>query len=308
MKTIIASLFVILFFSCAKPQNLTNQYMYDCIRQDTTLLDLFYGMDDVDQPSTCVLDSLPGLLKLDCRSNWKTADEIEDVIESLRYEASLCVYCDSLFPTEQVLRTVAVKLDRMFQNDFVTYLKYHEQFNCSDQLDNLLNFGNVNNGNELIDYFHAWFEQIDEEKKLNCDSVDHIPDLRVCLVACRIYEDSQLITYLFESSVDYHGSNGCPSSADYLTIEKKSGRVLTFDDFFSKDHENEIDKLLRQSYILEQQKKGYDDYIAIDVLLDHSYKNNCAKVKEGMLFYYHPYEIGCGADGQYNLIINPKTK
>ena len=99
-----------------------------------------------------------------------------------------------------------------------------------------------------------------------------------------------------------------PSSADYLTIEKKSGRVLAFYDFFTKDHENEIELLLRQSYILEQQKRGYDDYLAIDGLLDHSYKNNCAKVKEGMLFYYHPYEIGCGADGQYNLIINLKTK
>ena len=219
---------MILFFSCAKPQNLTNQYMYDCIRQDTTLLDLFYGMDDVDQPSTCALDSLPGLLKLDCRSNWKTADEIEDVIESLGYEASLCVYCDSLFPTEQVLRTVAVKLDRLFQNDFVTYLKHNEQFNCSDQLDNLLNFGNVNNGNDLIDYFQTWFKFIDEEKKQNSDTIELIPDLRVCIVACRIYEDSQYVTYLFESSVDYHGSNGCPSSADYLTIEKKSGRVLHF--------------------------------------------------------------------------------
>ena len=64
MKTIIASLFVILFFSCAKPQNLTNQYMYDCIRQDTTLLDLFYGMDDVDQPSTCALDSLTTMAQM----------------------------------------------------------------------------------------------------------------------------------------------------------------------------------------------------------------------------------------------------
>lgn len=77
---------------------------------------------------------------------------------------------------------------------------------------------------------------------------------------------------------------------------------------FGLKMENEIELLLRQSYILEQQKRGYDDYLAIDVLLDHSYKNNCAKVKEGMLFYYHPYEIGCGADGQYNLIINLKTK
>ena len=31
--------------------------------------------------------------------------------------------------------------------------------------------------------------------------------------------------------------------------------------------------------------------------------NGCALIREGLIIYYHPYEIGCGADGQFNAII-----
>ena len=31
--------------------------------------------------------------------------------------------------------------------------------------------------------------------------------------------------------------------------------------------------------------------------------NGRAMIREGLVIYYHPYEIGCGAEGQYNAVI-----
>ena len=50
---------------------------------------------------------------------------------------------------------------------------------------------------------------------------------RGCAVCHKIYEDSIWVTYIIEMSVDYHSSCGCPSSADYYTINKQSGKILT---------------------------------------------------------------------------------
>ncbi len=288
------------FLSC---KMMRNTLRHVDMRADTTLLGLFYGMEEEDD-ATCPIEDLPGLLKLECQASWKTGEYIEDVTDAFKYDVILRVYVDSIYPTEQVMRTVAVKMDRMFQRDFVDYIRNNEDAPCSDYMDNVLNCGNIRSGEELRDYFRGWFEEFDRNKNAEQDSIDSIWPLRYSLVACRLFENAKVATYLFESSVDYHGSSGCPSSADYLTIEKKTGKVLGYDDLFCPGSETDIDNLLRQAYIDEQNRRDENFYGAVDDLMKPGFKNNCALVKEGVLFYYHPYAIGCGADGQYNLIID----
>lgn len=31
--------------------------------------------------------------------------------------------------------------------------------------------------------------------------------------------------------------------------------------------------------------------------------DGCALIREGLIIYYHPYHIGCGADGQFTAVI-----
>ncbi len=269
-------------------------------RSDSTLLGLFYGMED-EGDAICPLDTLPGMLKLDCQAIWRTGEYIED---EFKYDITMRVYADSLYPTELVLRTVVVKMDRMFQRDFVDYIRNYEYVSCGDYMDNLLNFGNIRSGAELKDYFGRWFDEFDKVKNAEQDSLGDLWPLRYSLVACRIFENEKIASYLFESSVDYHGSSGCPSYADYLTINKETGIVLSYDDLFCSGSEVGVDTLLRKAYIDEQNRRGNNFYGAVDELMKPEFKNNCALVKEGVLFYYHPYAIGCGADGQYNLIID----
>ena len=278
----------------------------DVMRADTTLLGLFYGMEE-EGDAACPIEDLTGLLKLECQASWKTGEYIEDVTDAFKYDVTLRVYVDSIYPTEQVMRTVAVKMDRMFQRDFVDYIRNYEYVSCDDYMDNLLNFGNIRSGAELRDYFCRWFDEYNKVKNAAQDSLGDIWPLRYSLVACRLFENAKVATYLFESSVDYHGSFGCPSYADYLTIDKKTGIVLGYEDLFCPGCEVGVDTLLRKAYIDEQNRRGNNFYGAVDGLMNPKFKNNCALVKEGVLFFYHPYDIGCGADGQYNLIIDKEA-
>lgn len=278
----------------------------DVMRADTTLLGLFYGMEE-EGDAACPIEDLTGLLKLECQASWKTGEYIEDVTDAFKYDVTLRVYVDSIYPTEQVMRTVAVKMDRMFQRDFVDYIRNYEYVSCDDYMDNLLNFGNIRSGAELRDYFCRWFDEYNKVKNAAQDSLGDIWPLRYSLVACRIFENGKIATYLFESSFDYHGSSGCPSYADYLTIDKKTGIVLGYEDLFCPGCEVGVDTLLRKAYIDEQNRRGNNFYGAVDGLMNSKFKNNCALVKEGVLFFYHPYDIGCGADGQYNLIIDKEA-
>lgn len=41
------------------------------MRADTTLLGLFYGMEE-EGDAVCPIEDLPGLLKLECQASWKT--------------------------------------------------------------------------------------------------------------------------------------------------------------------------------------------------------------------------------------------
>lgn len=271
-------------------------------RTDSTLLGLFYGMEEEGE-TFCPIDTLPGILKLNRQAIWRTGGYI-DVSNAFNYDITMRVYVDSIYPTEQVMRTVAVKMDRMFQRDFVDYIRNYEFVSCGDYMENLLNFGYIRSGADLRDYFGRWFDELDKFKKAEKDSLGDFWPLRYSLVACRIFENKKVATYLFESSVDYHGSSGCPSYADYLTISKETGKVLGFDDLFCSACEADVDTLLRKAYMDEQDRRGNNLYGNVDGLMKPEFKNNCALVKEGVLFYYHPYTIGCGADGQYNLIID----
>ena len=76
-KTIFGvSIFILLFsiLSCkVHPAQITTDE-----RRDTTLLDLFYGMEKhYEEQDGCVLDSIPGVLHLEMESKWLTSDADE---------------------------------------------------------------------------------------------------------------------------------------------------------------------------------------------------------------------------------------
>lgn len=281
----------LLLFACTQSTNniVPNKTESCRSRNDTTLLDLFYGMD----PDTgCVLDSMPDIRKLEKRSLWGNE------YDSVKYEASLVIYLDTCFPTKSIREQVAYHLDSMLQRFCVGSVpaSLHDSLNECKSSDDILN------------YCSLAFNYADSYCRVeNTVSFRTIYPFRVALVACRVYCDEDVATYIFEASVDYNGSCGCPSGATYCTFDKKTGRMLGYDDFFVPESVDSINKLLKQEHSREYKKRNDSDYYYFEDYSIFSGKQECvALVKEGFLFYYEPYSIGCGAEGQYNLILTPE--
>lgn len=272
----------------------------ECFRRDTTLLELFYGMerhyDDTGQ-SGCVLDSLPGVLKQDVASKWVTFGVEEDI--PYQYDCSFCVYVDSIFPSQFVADKVSHLLDSLYVRDFIGYFTGGEERRTAAIP--------VTDGHDILYNAKIEFNSMDSCMCITAeqDTLPSIFPFRTSFVACRIYGNEEITTYLLESSVDYNGSCGCPSAASYFTLDNRTGDILKYRDMIGEGKDSQVYQLLFDEYCKEFRKReGEGTEPVLDVeAIKNSTKENCAIVKEGILFYYQPYEIGCGAEGQYNLII-----
>lgn len=283
----------LLLFACTQSTNniVPNKTESCRSRNDTTLLDLFYGMD----PDTgCVLDSMPGILKFEKKSLWRKS------YDPYKYDASLCIYMDSVFPSNLIREQVMCHLDSLLQELFVGYCIGGIPTSLHDSINN------CESSEDFSNYCSSIFDYVDNLCSAeDSDTLYLILPFRVALVACRVYNDEDVATYIFEASVDYNGSCGCPSGATYCTFDKKTGRMLGYDDFFVPESVDSINKLLDLEHCREYKKRYDSDYYEGHSIFTG--KQECvALVKEGFLFYYEPYSIGCGAEGQYNLILTPE--
>ncbi len=93
------------------------------------------------------------------------------------------------------------------------------------------------------------------------------------------------------------GNNGTTS---FYTINSTNGKVLTLRDIVSPKDKAKIEPLLRRKLAWCRYKRG--NYYMQDIsFIDNI--SGVALVKEGLLVYFLPYTIGCGAEGQYNVIL-----
>lgn len=264
-------------------------------RQNSTLLDLFYGMerdstgaylDDVR------LDTISGVIHKEFRSIWcHHAD-------SIKFEMSMGLYIDESYPTVVVRNVLFEKLNAVIPDGF--------SYDIDESQDSLLKRG-VRTAQSASAFILDWEKLFNRVSDLNGynSSFSHYPMIvgsRGCAVCHKIYEDSIWATYIVEMSVDYHSSCGCPSSADYYTINKITGKIFNLSDILSQHKFSAIERLILNEFDIETNANGRPTCgLTGRELINRA--NGIAKLNEGILFYYHPYNIGCGAEGQYNLII-----
>ena len=285
MKKYLFLLIILLTASCAN----------NC--RDITLLDLFYGMtggeegDRSYRGTFCVLDSIPGVIRYEDFGTWRFQ------YDPYQYEASLCVYVDEQIPSEAIARSLAVHADTTINYYFIPWVR-DDNFIAPHP-----DYGKMREGRAFVEFFKECFAKSDsvmgvkseEERSFECS----LP-FRVALTLCRIYSREAYATYILETSVDYNGSCGCPSGAMYVTYNMNGG-ILGYGDIFKDGSESKVNVLINDRYDEEYEKKigekpePHEPYDLLD--------DNCALVKEGILFYYQPYHLGSGSEGQYNLIL-----
>lgn len=107
--------------------------------------------------------------------------------------------------------------------------------------------------------------------------------------------------------IDWYDWMSCGNNAreSWWTVDATSGKLLSLSDFILPDKLDTLAALMmprlindKDSFILDQYPYKPEEYTGI---LQRA--NGCALIHEGLVFYFYPYNLGSGADGQYEAVI-----
>lgn len=245
------------------------------------------------------LEGIDGILSQELEATWyREGDGKPD-----RYRCMLGLYVDEDFPSDQIFRQVELGIDTLLTQSF----DYNDELEAMKKSLALRKGYNPKSSQDIMNRAKQIFNQFTKKShELKSDVTgNEIPEARVCIVAHKIYDKGDWASYIIEFSFDYNGSCGCPSWADYITVNKKTGHRLTSGDLVEKYGLARVSDNLREAYVKAKGERN----VELDVynltgqeLIDGA--NGCAIVNEGVMFYYRPYSVGCGAEGMYNLILD----
>lgn len=245
------------------------------------------------------LEGIEGILSQELEATWyREGDDKPD-----RYRCMLGLYVDEDFPRDQVFRQVELGIDTLLTQSF----DYNDELEAMKKSFALRKGYNPKSSQDIMNRAKQIFNQFTKKNhELKSDVTgNEIPEARVCIVAHKIYDKGDWASYIIEFSFDYNGSCGCPSWADYITVNKKTGHRLTFGDLVEKYGLARVSDSLRKAYVKAKSERN----VELDVynltgheLIDGA--DGCAIVSDGVMFYYRPYSVGCGAEGMYNLILD----
>ena len=245
------------------------------------------------------LEGIEGILSQELEATWyREGDGKPD-----RYRCMLGLYVDEDFPSEQVFRQVELGIDTLLTQSF----DYNDELDAMKKSFALRKGYNPKSSQDIMNRAKQIFNQFTKKNhELKSDLTGYeLPEARVCIVAHKIYDKGDWASYIIEFSFDYNGSCGCPSWADYITVNKKTGQRLTSDDIVKKYGEEQVSKKLRQAYVKAKGERNADlEVYNLSGLELIEAADGCAIVDEGVMFYYRPYSVGCGAEGPFNLILD----
>ncbi len=158
---------------------------------------------------------------------------------------------------------------------------------------------------EICNYY------ISQAKKNNCAQECHGPEdgggpneqYGYLLTDC--WETPTYCTFYEATWYDWL-SCGDNTREAYLSVNKTTGKVAQLEDLIKSDSLPKLEELLfkhLKNYsgdLWVDCRTNIQDIKPSDILNE---RNGCALIKEGLIIYYYPYNIGSGAEGQFNAII-----
>lgn len=107
--------------------------------------------------------------------------------------------------------------------------------------------------------------------------------------------------------IDWYDWLSCGNNnrESWWTIDATSGKLLSLSDFILPERMDTLATLMmsrlingKDEFILDQYPYNPEEYASV---LQRA--NGCALIAEGLIFYFYPYNLGCGADGEYEAVI-----
>ena len=100
-------------------------------------------------------------------------------------------------------------------------------------------------------------------------------------------------------------SSGNNAQESWWTVDAASGKLLSLSDFILPGKLDTLAALMmprlvngKDSFILDQYPYKPEEYTGV---LQRA--NGCALITEGLVIYFYPYNLGSGADGEYEAVI-----
>lgn len=113
------------------------------------------------------------------------------------------------------------------------------------------------------------------------------------IIITDVWEKDDVCTFFESRWFDYY-SCGDNTHKSYYSVDRKTGKVLGVEDLIECSDTTALDKLIYEHLDHESQSAPEGLTSAMD---------GCALIREGLIIYYYPYHLGCGADGHFFALI-----
>lgn len=157
---------------------------------------------------------------------------------------------------------------------------------------------------EICDYYIGQLNHVYDNWRCTGEGDHGVINEQAGLLLADCWNNGTLYTFHRMDWYDWL-SGGNNTRESWWTVNAKTGKLLTLKDFVMP---GKIDSLATLMMAHLANDKGefyaaqYPDALRnnLEVL---SWANGCALTSEGLVIYFYPYNLGSGADGQYNAVI-----
>lgn len=151
-------------------------------------------------------------------------------------------------------------------------------------------------------YLKGWKENYDHylNHQLVCEQSGKtkFPTEQYGLFIADVWKNKNYYTMCVHRWYDM-SSCGDNSQTSFYTISSTKGKVLTLRDIILEKDYLKIEMLLKKKLACEKKQRGVSQLQKLSYL---KYIDGIALIKEGLLIYFYPDNIGYGYEGQYNIV------
>lgn len=111
--------------------------------------------------------------------------------------------------------------------------------------------------------------------------------------------------------IDWYDWMSCGNNVreSWWTVDAKTGKLLTLEDMILPEKLDTLSSLMMQRIINAEGKRLVDlnSNFSIEDKDVIGLADGCALISEGLIIYFYPYNLGSGADGEYEALIPYET-
>ena len=149
---------------------------------------------------------------------------------------------------------------------------------------------------EILDFYSSLLSHPGD----GLDSLEHCHQSGLLIADCW----SGVHTCTFRR-IEWDEDHGCRGTyrESWQTVDETSGRPLGIDDFIIPGMKDSLAVLMSKRLVSDNGENYFTLYGTGDYrgVLDRA--SGLAWIQEGLVIYFHPYSLGCGADGGFKAVI-----